>query len=593
MGRYGTTVVVGMLIIMDILQNSFDHAERIGVIGSPSSTRNLTIDILGTAVKKRLVGCLCIFRFIQDDKVHYALGQITEIRLKNVWSEDHTIRGLIRQKGNIEPITERQDIHTAVMITGAVFANNGNRYEPSMLGTVPSTGTYIKLVDANIMRDLLIGYTSDIFYLGKVYGSKVLLPMWFKHFGTGEGGIGEAYHIGIFGKTGSGKSILAKMIMLGYAKHKSMNIFVLDPQGEFTKLKDESNILQLFGREKEILFYDLHNLVLSGKELFLKILTMSGFLDKLGIYYEDNKERAKQQISYLLEGMRQQTPINRVEVGDLYKQEVFDYLWRELSNDNILRQIYSTQDARDRVKYILNTSDRDEFYKLWKKVANLFTKEGKTQPITISELTKKITEDKAKSKIIIIDLSEIHIPYEIFWNEDIKLIVINEFLRSLTNQAQLAFKAGRLLNTLVIVDEAHRLAPREKPENPELENIKKTFKDAVRTTRKFGLGWLFISQTLSSLDKEIINQIRIYIFGFGLAYGVELQALRELIGGYEEAINLYQSFKDPQSTLREKEYSFMTIGPISPLSFSGSPLFFQALHYPTEFIDINFKQQKR
>ena len=89
------------------------------------------------------------------------------------------------------------------------------------------------------------------------------------------------------------------------------------------------------------------------------------------------------------------------------------------------------------------------------------------------------------------------------------------------------------------------------------------------------------------MDREIINQIRIYIFGFGLAYGIELQALREIIGGNEEAIRLYQLFKDPQSTPKRKEYSFMTIGPVSPLSFSGVPLFFAALHYPDEFANSN------
>ena len=33
----------------DGLKKSFDHAERIGVVGSPSSTHSLVIDILGTA----------------------------------------------------------------------------------------------------------------------------------------------------------------------------------------------------------------------------------------------------------------------------------------------------------------------------------------------------------------------------------------------------------------------------------------------------------------------------------------------------------------------------------------------------------------
>ena len=68
------------------------------------------------------------------------------------------------------------------------------------------------------------------------------------------------------------------------------------------------------------------------------------------------------------------------------------------------------------------------------------------------------------------------------------------------------------------------------------ERIKEQLIDAVRTTRKYGLGWMFISQTLSSLHREIINQTRIYIFGFGLGWGIERQALNEIIGGQREAM---------------------------------------------------------
>ena len=114
------------------IKNSFDHAERIGVIGSPSSTSSLVIDILGTAADKRLVGSLCMFHFTQDGNDHYALGQITEIQLRNVWSEDPTMRGLIRQKGRVDPITERQDTHTARMIVSAVFGMTSNGFEPSI-----------------------------------------------------------------------------------------------------------------------------------------------------------------------------------------------------------------------------------------------------------------------------------------------------------------------------------------------------------------------------------------------------------------------------------------------------------------------------
>ena len=92
-----------------------------------------------------------------------------------------------------------------------------------------------------------------------------------------------------------------------------------------------------------------------------------------------------------------------------------------------------------------------------------------------------------------------------------------------------------------------------------------------------------MSQTLSSLHRDIINQMRTYVFGFGLDCGVERQALIEIIGGQREARVLYQRFRYKHSSIGEKTYSFMTVGPISPLSFSGIPSFFNALKYPKKF----------
>jgi len=88
-----------------------DAAERIAVVGSPSSTGGMAIDILGNAVNKKLVGELALFRYLQDGHQHYALGQITEVQLRNVWHEDPTMRSLIRQRGRVDAVSERQDTH--------------------------------------------------------------------------------------------------------------------------------------------------------------------------------------------------------------------------------------------------------------------------------------------------------------------------------------------------------------------------------------------------------------------------------------------------------------------------------------------------
>jgi len=228
------------------LREVASKAERIGVIGSPSSTNQIKLDVLGSAVDKKLVGAFTFFLFRQEGREHCALGQVTEINLRNPWVEDPTMRGLIRQKGRVDPITERQDTHTANMTIGAVFAENAGFFEQSSLGTVASTGTPVHLVDDETLDVILFPYKEEIFYLGRVYGAQPLLPVWFRHFGEGKGGIGEAYHIGIFGKTGSGKSVIAKMITTGYARHKPMSIFALDPQGEFSKdMKEESRLKEI------------------------------------------------------------------------------------------------------------------------------------------------------------------------------------------------------------------------------------------------------------------------------------------------------------------------------------------------------------
>ena len=174
------------------------------------------------------------------------------------------------------------------------------------------------------------------------------------------------------------------------------------------------------------------------------------------------------------------------------------------------------------------------------------------------------------------------------WNEKIKPLIMDRFLNSLIIKAEKAYENEQSLNTLVVFDEAHRIAPSGKSKNDRAERIKSNLVDAVRTTRKYGLGWMFLSQTLSSLDNEIVQQLRIFFFGFGLSMGSEFQKLRELVGD-KDSIKLYQSFRDPQSSfdVSSREYPFMTIGPVSPLSFSGTPLFLNAFNKVDDFVETN------
>lgn len=574
-----------------IIKEAFDKAEEIGVIGSPSSTASLSLDILGTAVDKRLVGNLCVFSYLQNNLDHYALGQIIEVGMRNVWAEDPTMRSLIRQRGSVEPVTERQDYHFAKMNVSSVFGI-GNKAEPSMLGTVPSTGTPIRIMDERILDSLLSSIEGDQFYLGRAYGSKIKLPMWLKHFGSGINGAGEAYHIGIFGKTGSGKSSLAKMLILGYAKNPEMSIIVLDPQGQYA-MELPAQRTQFTAIGKELKVFHLNQLVLDDGELFNKILARSNFWEGMvrSIEYRINAGRILQE---LLKNLPKQITLDGtvrdMSLFNFYDKDVFRMIWENvIKSEQFQKRVYSKQFAIE-LQNTVETANWEEYYERWIKVASLFT--WKNRPGKAIVLKKLIEEeafpDSGPGPVIIIDISKENAPPGVLWDDQIQALAVKRLLDKITEKAQLFYKEKKSLNTLIVIDEAHRFAPREKLDDESLDQVKKTLVDAIKTTRKYGLGWMFISQTLSSLDWDIINQTRIYFFGYGLALGVERQALLNIIGGAEEAFNLYQLFKDPQSNLGKKEFSFMVIGPISPLSFSGLPLFFTALDFPNEFLKENF-----
>jgi len=569
------------------LDHIIDQADDIGVVGSPSSTNDLTIDILGKAANRRLVGSLGVFEYMQEDSEHYALGQIIDVIMRNIWTQDPTMRGLIRQRGRVDPITERQDTHTAKMSISSVFSKIGGTFDQSILGTVPPTGTFIKLLNSEILDTILADYKDQLFYLGNAYGTDIPLPMWFKHFGSGQDGAGEAYHLGVFGKTGSGKSYLAKMILNAYCRHPEMSIFILDPQGEFANdFKRGSSVRKMIeatGRSVDV--FPIHEITLTGWDLFTKLLVNSGFLKKLGIILEVNQMQAAYQIEQILKNEFKEKHSEILRNAHL--PEYFEVVWEKLKDPEIMSHIYTGKELRLRVLNSMRRIDGsisalERKLLEWQGITNLFAQ--RENGIIIPRLADRI---RRKNMLTVIDLSGKNTPSDLYWNDEMKFITIGRFLESIGDIAEAEYGKERHLNGLVLIDEAHRLAPKTKFENPDLEAVRLYLVDAIRTTRKYGLGWMFISQTLSSLHRDIINQIRIHMFGFGLGWGVERDALRELIGGQVDSLSLYQRFRDPQSSLRTAHYSFMTIGPVSPLSFSGTPLFFNAYKFPEEFMEKN------
>jgi hypothetical protein len=394
------------------------------------------------------------------------------------------------------------------------------------------------------------------------------------------------------------------MMLCAYARNPQMGILVIDPQGEFSLELSGTRVgqqgLQLDqvvrGQGRAIHVYRIGDLQLDDWATFEEMVISLRFLEQLSIpsASAENARRAAEVIRNALEGTH-----NLDSLGTL---QVLQAALNAINNPNNAGFIYATrtraQQLQQRVQRFLDdpqatgqllTNSWAPICQLFSRGQNrqrLFTYPGQ-QPGIINMLLGSVGAAGSRP-VIVIDISRQG--NQRFWSEELQRRILGKLLNILVSQATSSLTTQQSANVLVLLDEAHRHAPSGRlEEDSEADSLRSLLRRAVRETRKYGIGWFFISQTLGGLDNEILQQLRILAFGFGLAMGTEFDRLRDFAGGDKRALELYQSFRDPQSFPRRdlQEFPFMAVGPVSPLAFSGKPLFFTAFTDPQEFITVN------
>ncbi len=564
----------------------------VAVVSSPSNNTQLTVDIIDSQVQSKLIGALVGFEWDQSDpqsrddqRLTAVLGQITSMQLRNRWHEDQAFKNIIKTQKNLPAITPAQDTRTATMKIGGSFVRDDDGgYTHGDLGGVPSTGTEIRLVTDQFLQQVLKSCNDDLLYLGWAYGNTdIAFPMWFKHFGNGQHGVGEAYHIGVFGKTGSGKTGLVKMLLTAYARHPEMGILVIDPQGEFSLefndkqvgsqgLAIKEIVESKLGRE--LVLAPISKVQLDDWNLLEDLLESSRFFDiGLGIRGNTEHEAAK---SLTMQFLKSSGPIDQLQQRAI---RLLKYLWIMSEND-----IYKTKATWEALRNRLNHFQHDgwgEFNeRYWQPITTLFS--GGSGKQRIEDLVERLTGRDTKP-IVVLDLSS-QSGFQ-SWSDTLQKRILSHIAEKLVENSSTTLASNvDTANTLVVLDEAHRFVPYggDSQLDDESRMLRSELKRAVRETRKYGVGWMFISQTMQGLDTEILMQLRSMFFGYGLSFGLEFRRLQELAGGDDEAMNLYRSFRDPQSAMdaNSKQFPFMAIGPISPMPFAGQPMFFSAFNGP-------------
>lgn len=598
------------------------RTKNIAVISSPSSNEEISLDILEVSSQERLVGSIVSFSTTQNGQELCVTGQITGLSIRNRWHESDVMKNIIKTNGFVPHLSGRQDVRTAILAPGAVFARDMDTahavWSYQVLGNLPATGTPVVRLDQSKLDELVETQRDNLFYFGRAYGDNTLqLPMYMKHYGNPRsGGQGEAYHSLIVGKTGSGKSTFAKMALACYAKHKDMAILIVDPKGEFA---DEINgyqvgasglqfnsILKGLGRSAQR--FGVTQVRLEGYELFEDILLSLGIDTALNIRGADNKLEMATAFTEII-----RNPKSELKLSDLRRPEAFEKILSTLSKDYVQR-IYKGQEGQDNLKEEIERileNRNHRAWSAWEFVAFLFEDTGDRQ--TISGIVHNLMNSQAGDRpLIVLDLSvsgnrrdlwdlgerfkglrEADEERDLFTDSLQKKIIyrIVSSMRRLcetivSERSRRGDKSN--VNTLVLFEEAHRFAPKSvASDDDDGKKLKAKLIEAVRETRKYGLGWLFIDQTVGGLDKEIIQQIRCFYIGYGLSMGEELQAVREIVGGDTGDVALYRSFKDPASfgDVSQKMFPWMAFGPISPMA-ANHPLFFNAFG-SDEFVTSN------
>ncbi len=447
--------------------------------------------------------------------------------------------------------------------------------EAHKLANSPSTGQQVKRVTDDIMKLLMKKHEEGLACIGKAYDTDVRMPFWFKHFGDPEkGGYGEAHHVGVFGRTGSGKTSVAANMILGYAKnHEHMSILILDPKGQFYEdskvLADGSKFedkIKATGMKYEKFKVPNDVALPDDSNLFSELLGSHGFIRKAFRINTDEKQILMQEsIQEYIDG-RLNNPvfhIGKEDSANLLKQMMacFD------SEDRWLANVYSKgqflNNLRGKVKEIAEeTTPLDSTTMgVWNDVCALFSEDGKTPLQTI---IRKIVVDKGNTVVLDIRRDPLHEN-----SENLQALFIKLIEQKIVNEGAVAYSKGGL-NCLIVMDEAHRFIATNSFDE-RIQQLSRKIIDSVRTTRQYGIGYMFITQTLESLHEEIRQQMRISAFGYGLTSGSEFNKIKDIIND-DAAAKFYRSFIDPTSN---GKYPFMFYGPISPLSFTGSPLFIE------------------
>lgn len=605
--------------------STIHEATQVAVVGSPSTNYEVTLDILGTATQTPLVGAMLMLTQPSGDGIELGLGMVTEVTTVNQWHTNPALRGVVKSSGFIQGMSgDVGDVRAATIKLQAAYKNDSPdgegkwRQSGPSLRMSPPTGAAIRKVTDAVLAELTAG-EENIHYLGSMHGAPdVRVPMQIRDFSGDRG----ATHAGFFGVSGSGKTQMCSYFLAGQFRHRNHGLVIVDPQGQFSSETGMAFSLQGFAAEmgREVIVRRISEDLRLEQDapLFGELLGKTRFIREIMKMATETQEILVEELVKVVKGIDGWT--------DMDSAALLDTVLRGLRKPNVLRRIYSDNTKRIRLMvafseilgeecaetiegdpiedpslpefrdYRLDTAEnrRSDALAQFSPLHNLFSHTnpggGKRHSLwaTVSRVFDKNVRGANPAPMLILDMStsggvswlgdllaeddsrKALDAIKIIDQDSIKAAILSQVFRTLKNASEASFREGDNLNCNVVLDEAWRFAPPPHlATEPEIKELSVLLASFARDTRKFGIGWTYITQTTRSLNPDIWDQLTIRALGYGLA-GADMEKVAEQVDDRDH-LKLYKAFAPPDST-QPKIYPWMLTGPVSPLSFSRAPI---------------------
>ena len=381
---------------------------------------------------------------------------------------------------------------------------------------------------------------------------------------------------------------MTSYLLAGQMRHSNMGMIIVDPQGQWAAEEGMAFSLQGFaaelGKDVRVVRISEHLQLSRDANLFTTLLGKTRFLKEVTKMSEDTQTLVLDEMAKIIKDVEDW----HTEDSKTLMLNIFTTLINPSAK--YMSRIYADESRQDRLREaiieIVESEKRaKEVLRLFSPIHNLFQPTnpmGGARHSLWAEISSVFERDGlSPAPLLILDMSSKAPPgmndelamatadaYEVLENDSVKAAILRNLFATLKRASEAKFRDGVNLNTMVILDEAWRYAPSpQQTDDPEIVELTRELAGYARDTRKFGIGWLYISQSTRSVNLNIWDQMSIRVFGFGLS-GIDLDKIAEIVDD-KSSLRLYRAFGNPRAT---GKYPFLLTGPVSPLAANATPI---------------------